>query len=54
MCIQNVTAVLVLMHIWKSTPHNLYYSYFLKLKFLNPLNTNTIDGNIYVISHVMR
>ena len=22
MCIQNVTAVLVLMHIWKSTPHN--------------------------------
>ena len=28
------------MHIWKSTPHNLYYSYFLKLKFLNPLNTN--------------
>ena len=28
------------MHIWKSTPHNLYHSYFFKLKFLNPLNTN--------------
>ena len=40
MCIHNVTVVLVLMYIWKSTLHNLYHSYFLNLKFVNPLNTN--------------
>ena len=37
MCIHNATVVLVLMHIWKSTLHNLY---FLNLKFVDPLNTN--------------
>ena len=40
MCIHNVTAVLVLMHIWKSTLHNLYNSYFLNLNVFDPLNTN--------------
>ena len=37
MCIHNATVILVLMHIWKSTLHNLY---FLNLKFVDPLNTN--------------
>ena len=37
MSIHNTTVVLVLMHIWKSTLHNLY---FLNLKFVDPLNTN--------------
>ena len=37
MCIHNATVVLVSMHIWKSTLHN---SYFLNLKFVDPLNTN--------------
>ena len=40
MCIHNVTVVLILMHIWKSTLHNFYHSYFLNLKFVDPLNTN--------------
>ena len=40
MCIHNATVVLVLMHIWKSTLFNLYQSYFLNLKFVDPLNTN--------------
>ena len=40
MCIHNVTVVLVLMCIWKSTLHNLYHSYFFNPKFVDPLNTN--------------
>ena len=40
MCIHNVTALLVSMHIWKSTLHNLYNSYFYNLKFVDHLNTN--------------
>ena len=39
MCIHNVTVVLVLHYLWKSTLHNLYHSYFLNLTFVDPLNT---------------
>ena len=42
MCIYNVTVVLVLMHIWKSTLPILNHSYFLNLKFVDPLNTDRL------------